>query len=394
MSRNFETLGLGLQGKNLNLICIRGFANLGLLAKFSSPDVMSQVENPLGTQRPLDVKHAREVSDYGLGSLQEDPNVDPRAFPEIMLNVRDLDVVYISQLDEGAYNGIDDYVYDKWGTTSTLIQIDIDKFSYPPRSYDPQISRIDGNHRLSVATSLLEMGYELEHFPIVPYSMFLGLNADQERKLFVDINGKIKKMAPGTTKTFQGTNNRNRDPRTFTQPELQNWIAHKMSATGGVFDGMVNMGGSLAGFASDDFGKRPPITINVVEAAVKHFYSGGKQFVDYQRDPHFVFQAISTFFELLKVYFPDEWVNKREYILLDNVGLCSFGKVAGNLAANWALTQDSDLGETFDNALDILSQKMPLDRKRFAGVVGAGGINTVYLKAIGILQSTRVLPLE
>jgi len=394
MSRNFETLGLGLQGKNLNLVCIRGFANLGLLAKFSSADVMSQVENPLGTQRPLNQKHADEVSDYGLGSLHEDPDLDPRAFPEIMLNARDLDVVYISQLDEGEYKGIDDYVYDQWGTTSTLVQIDIDKFVYPPRQYAPQISRIDGNHRLSVATRLLESGYELEHFPVVPYSMFLGLTEEQERKLFVDINGKIKKMAPGTVKTFTGTNNRHRDPRTFSQPELQNWIAHKMSASGGVFDGMVNMGGSLSGYANEDFGKRPPITINVVEAAVKHFYAGGRQFVDYQNDPQFVFQTISTYFNLMKAYFPDEWANKRDYILLDNVGLCSFGKVAGNLAANWALNQDSDLGEIFDNALDVLSQKMPLDRDRFVGVVGAGGIKTVYEKAIRLLQSNRMLPLE
>ena len=61
-------LGRCLVGKNLNLLALRGFATLDVLAELSAPDVYDQVDNPTGTQRDLKAKHAEECFDYAIES--------------------------------------------------------------------------------------------------------------------------------------------------------------------------------------------------------------------------------------------------------------------------------------------------------------------------------------
>ena len=388
MANTFEVIGLALQGKNLNLICIRGFANLGLLAKYSSPDVMNQVENPLGTQRPLKAKHAKEVSDYALESLYADEITDPRSFPEIILNVRDERVVNLTQLDEEIYAGIDDYVYDRWGSTSVLVQVDPAKYEYPAQEYNPQISRIDGNHRLHMASKYLDAGYDLAQFPIVPYCMYLGLSRDQERKLFVDINGNAAPVTGSTRGTLEGQTNKGRDPWNFTIPELQNWVVYRLVSEGGVFEGMANLGGWLRGYQSDVFGSKPPITFLSVKSAVKEFFSTGRQFIQYIRDPEIVYATVSAYFEALSVVYPEAWANKREYILLDSIGLSGFGKLGGVLAVDWLENQQLAVEAHFHQILRPLAREMPLDKFRFGGHYGADGIRRVFQKALDLSRNS------
>ena len=61
-------------GKNLNVMVIRGFATLDQLAYISAPDVYNQLTNPLGTQRDPDQTHARQVLEYAITSLGEEPD--------------------------------------------------------------------------------------------------------------------------------------------------------------------------------------------------------------------------------------------------------------------------------------------------------------------------------
>ena len=66
-----------LVGKNLNVQVIRGFATLDQLAFISAPDVYNQLTNALGTQRDPDLNHARQVLDYAITSLSEEPETSP-----------------------------------------------------------------------------------------------------------------------------------------------------------------------------------------------------------------------------------------------------------------------------------------------------------------------------
>src|SRR5262245_17607009 len=74
------------KAKNLDTICFRGSAPLAHLAMISQPDIFDQVTNPKGLQRDLSPKHASEAYEYV--HRQKDPDY-PRAFPEVVLNVRD-----------------------------------------------------------------------------------------------------------------------------------------------------------------------------------------------------------------------------------------------------------------------------------------------------------------
>ncbi len=73
------------EAKNLDTICFRGAAPLAHLALASQADIFDQVSNPGGLQRDLSPKHASDAYDYVRRG--RDPNY-PRAFPEIVLNVR------------------------------------------------------------------------------------------------------------------------------------------------------------------------------------------------------------------------------------------------------------------------------------------------------------------
>src|SRR5271154_2660676 len=82
------------KGKNLDTQCFRGSAPLAHLALISQTDVFDQVNNPNGLQRDLSPKHASEAYEYV--KRAKDPDY-PRAFPEVVLNVRDKKIL---KLDE------------------------------------------------------------------------------------------------------------------------------------------------------------------------------------------------------------------------------------------------------------------------------------------------------
>src|ERR1700752_3446610 len=80
------------KSKNLDTLCYRGSAPLAHLAMISQPDVFDQVTNPKGLQRDLSPKHASEAYEY----VHRERNQEyPRAFPEVVLNVRDKRVLKI-----------------------------------------------------------------------------------------------------------------------------------------------------------------------------------------------------------------------------------------------------------------------------------------------------------
>src|SRR5256885_1395385 len=87
-------------GKNLNLQALRGYARLDALACISAPDVFDQVDNPTGTQRALSEEHARDCRTYAQEAEGLPPEDSPRFFPEILLNVRDSNVIELYNIED------------------------------------------------------------------------------------------------------------------------------------------------------------------------------------------------------------------------------------------------------------------------------------------------------
>jgi hypothetical protein len=123
-----------MKGQNLNTVVYRGFAKAKDLAGISEPDIFDQVNNPQGTQRDLKDWHARQAHAYGSGKIRRQTN--HRIWPEVLLNVRDMEVIKVG--DPNANN---------------LVEIEFFEDKIQKRNgVDPQISRVDGNHRLFYAS--------------------------------------------------------------------------------------------------------------------------------------------------------------------------------------------------------------------------------------------------
>lgn len=186
-----------LAGRNLNLMVFRGFASLDALAAVSAPDVYDSYTNPSGTQRELDKKHAQSCFDYATTADNVLPQDDPRSFPEIILNARDHQVVELYHIDDHDFVlALDSFTSDaEFDGHIVGVRVHTDLLEYPHPLKNPQISRVDGNHRLSGADvdALIAGDEDVEHIP-VPFSLYVGLTTEQEVKLFKDINGEHKGM--------------------------------------------------------------------------------------------------------------------------------------------------------------------------------------------------------
>ena len=166
-----------LEGKSFDVTTFRGYAKLSDLARISQADVYDETNNPGGIQRDLNKKHASEAYLYaakGEGKLGE-----YRLWPEVVLNVRDESVVRKEQVTKTG------------GQTLTKLSFDMDKIN--KKTLRPQVSRVDGNHRLYFADGEIDNTLPPVE-EITPFSITVGLNVMAEQTLFADVNDNHKGM--------------------------------------------------------------------------------------------------------------------------------------------------------------------------------------------------------
>jgi hypothetical protein len=109
---------------------------------------------------------------------------------------------------------------------------------------------------------------------------------------------------------------------------------------------------------------------------------------DSKAELEIVYATVSAYFEALSVVYPEAWANKREYILLDSIGLSGFGKLGGVLAVDWLENQQLAVEAHFYQILRPLAREMPLDKFRFGGHYGADGIRRVFQKALDLSRNS------
>lgn len=385
----FIDLGYCVAGKNLNTWTIRGYQSLKVLAEISGGDEYDEHLNPTGTQRDLGVKHSREALDYALQAQFMDVEDNPRAFPEITLNVRQQDLI---QILDSMGNEVDISSFSDLEEAATFrLRIRTAALIYPVEKYGPQISRVDGNHRLSQANALQVDEEEL--IPSVPFAMFIGLSTSQERKLFTDINGKHVGMPPAITTNFtlEGLAD---DLAVVEMPAA--WLAKQLSREGMVFYGKVHLGGSAVG-AKEKFGAKGPITIQGLKSAIAATLDASPtlraQFfptVDLH-DPinnteakrrerveraQAMVKLLNRYWTAVRDSNPEAWEDKKEFILLSTIGLNAYAYLAGPVIQR-LLQSNSHEYKHFKSVTDHLADRMPLAREEYLGVAGAGGVKRV-----------------
>lgn len=278
-------------GKSLNTKVYRGYAKASDIGKISEADVFDQNANPQGTQRDLKPWHAREAHAYALGNVKRE--TEPRLWPEIILNVRDKKVVTLGKLKNG------------------LVRILIHEKKIEKRNgINPQISRVDGNHRLYWAQGLMEKEVaKLEPIDIeVPFCLTIGLDRTEEAALFRDINANQVKM---NTSHLDHLSYVLTDIEKLKTSETALWIAMELHQNHeSPFYNRIHLGGRKAKGVKYLFSLRSfKEGIEILLRDSTELSSEKVPFEDQAR-------ALSNYWNAVKSIFPDEWANPKTNVLL------------------------------------------------------------------------------
>lgn len=335
-------------GRNLNSQQVIGYASLDFLADISSADVFDQTLNPMGTQRPLVTKHVKEAFEYAAGAVAADPEEDPRAFSAIILNVRDKEAV--SFLVDGDIKELDDIDLSEQETMAVDLQVNIEALRYPPMDYSPQISRVDGNHRLSGVPELATRDLD-SIFPSVFFCIFIGLENDQERKIFADINGKQAQI--NTSHLRQIVLQKKGDDVLLDEQTRAQWFAKYLSTEERIFSGLIYMGGEKKGIKGI-LGANPPLTFTGLVTICSHTLkkldsllakseyekyvadakSGSKEsFASLLETSSIVARLLEHYWVAVKSVFPEAWadIKKKNHILFESAGSVALSWIAADI---------------------------------------------------------------
>ncbi len=295
------------KGKNLDATCYRGYAPLSHLAMLSQADVFDQVANPDGLQRDLSPKHASDAYEYT--ARQPDP-ARPRAFPEVVINVRDKRVVDLEPLS--TTNGAEGEL--------VRVRFDLKKM---PAGGKVFVSRVDGNHRLYYAAG------DDRRDPLLacaPFQLHIGLTRDQERSLFVDINSNQKGLNTSHLAVMQG---KLTPEEQEIRDHLDRWIARRLTDDPvSPWHGLIHLGGSKKG--SRIQGLTRPVNFASLQAGV-HRTLAKSQYIHDLSNPHAQYMVIRNFWTAVKRTFAQEWANPKGHLLLKNIGVMSLSILGGTI---------------------------------------------------------------
>lgn len=385
-----------LVGTNLNLTQARGFAGLDVLSAISEADEFDQMLNPQGTQRDLNLAHARKIASYAR-AVQADSG-KPGAFPEVILNVRKPDAI-VSVVRAGEKISWEQLV------PGDLAKVSIDsKFVNERRgTFDPVISRVDGNHRLAAAEINPD---DLANWPTVPFAIFVGLTRKEERSLFAAINGNQRKMDTSHLSNIAaalGGDALLLDPATTPL-----WFANHLTESGRVFHDRVYKGGSKDG-VKKEFGFIPPMKLKGLETSIKQTLAeigvslpdlltslsdarGGSEEAAETLTVEAALLAtlIERFWTAVGKAYPAAWAEnsgRKRFILFQATGISAFSKLCGSLILEMGNSGTPLSQDNFDNELGMLSQNFSLDADDYVGYAGAAGASQVTERLVAARNS-------
>ena len=294
------------EAKNLDTICYRGVAPLAHLAMVSQADIYDQVANPEGLQRDLSPKHASDAYEY----VRRDRVAEfPRAFPEVVLNIRDKKVIELEPV-EGLPEGC-----------PRLFRLTFDRTKMTGNKVS--VSRVDGNHRLHYADGDDRREPLLEN---IPFQVHVGLTRSQERSLFVDINANQKGLNTSHLAIMQS---KLTPEQVEIRDHLDRWIAKRLTDDpASPWHGIVHLGGSKKGSRTQ--GLPRAVNFTSLQTGVGRTLTKS-QYIHDLTDPQAQYAIIRNYWHAVKAVFAEEWAAPKEFLLLRNVGLLSFSILGGTI---------------------------------------------------------------
>lgn len=302
-----------LSGTCLGVKCYRGFASLGVLSKMSQPDEFHQKENPDGTQRDLSPKAAKDAYRYA----KEHVNSPTGIWPEIILNIRNKDVVKIQK--QSAARGPKDSEMN-----FVKIQIKWDLLFQKKQEGQVVISRVDGNHRLYYAGGDKGKQWPALDNVISPFCIIDSAKKENEMHIFWTINSKQRKLNVNHLLRLELQTSLH-DELWYTNKSI--WITNKLNEdTNSPFSGRIHKGGRK------DRGSRYLINLKGLLDGINQLLSSFPSHTKLSEAQRIdLLSRIIDFYSAVKHVWPLEWEDSRTYKLMSNTGMQALGIIAGRL---------------------------------------------------------------
>lgn len=276
-----------LRGQVLGVEVYRGFARLCDLSNISEADIFDQKNNPLGTQRDLSPKHAKDAYNY----VKEK---ELAFWPEVFLCAREGAVLSFSadpSVDSSAQFG--------------LLTIDFEAIT---KKKGIAISRIDGNHRLHYASGSYE-GYP-PITKVVSFCIAYSLDLTREIILFRDINSNQKAM---NTSHLDNIETRLNDEEIQKRKDPALYIAKKLGTdTASPLHGKIYEGGKKPGYFS--------IPLHSLRSGIGYMLSQPSKLTELP-NVDVQYAVIKSYFAALKNWQPEAWKEPNKHLLLRGAGL-------------------------------------------------------------------------
>lgn len=326
------------KGKNLDTWCYRGFAPINELALISQADVYDQEQNANGLQRDLSPKHASDAYEYVRGGPRPE---HPRAFPEVVLNVRDKRVLKLEEvlIPEKLVPPPNASIRDaaEQGQLK-LFRLDFHTELMDRPSPMVFVSRVDGNHRLQYANGDSRLREPLD--AVIPFQIHVGLTVDQERSLFVDINSNQKGLNSSHLGMMQSKLTPEQEEIKFN---LGRWIANKMvQDPDSPWHGLVHLGGSKKG--SRVQGLTRVVNFASLQTGVKKTLTKS-QYIHDLTDANAQYVILRNYWHAVKRTYSQEWAGPKEYLLMKNIGVQSLSILGGTIIDRCMLRGKVEIGE-------------------------------------------------
>lgn len=295
---------------NIDTVCYRGSASISDLGRISQADVFDQIKNPNGLQRDLSPRHASDA--YNYVNKDADPEF-PRAFPEVILNVRDEHVLEVEPMSLGRVKRIKAFRF----------LFDLDAIEEDVALGRIAVSRVDGNHRLFYANG---NGRRDALDESIPFQIHVGLSPEQEANLFTDVNANQKGLNSSHLHVL-------RSRLTPEEQEIREHpervFARRLSEDpDSAWNALVFMGGSRKGARAE--GIKQPVSFVTLETGVKRTLAKS-QYIHDLTQPDAQYILLRNFWDAVKAVFVDEWEKPDEYLLLKNLGVISLSTAGGTV---------------------------------------------------------------
>lgn len=377
-------------GQSLNVWVLRGSADLDKLAAIAFADVANDITNPSAPQRLADNTHAKEALNYALGMGDDVIESAVRFFPEVILNVRDTSVLRVltDTGEEVDFNSIDGLSGD-----IKIVSLELDLEKIDRSRTEPQISTVDGNHRLIRAFEMKVENPELE-FPMVSYAILVGLSKNQETILFRDVNGEHRGMNTSHLAAISYAVEPLHVLLKHTAGQA-NWLAHKLCEVGQPFHLMVSSFSDKTVYKNQNI-PVPPITLQGLKTAVQRTISKSEQLkqsldptntsiADLPQLAEAAAVGLSLYWSAVKSNFPEAWQDKKNFILLQSIGLNAFSMLGAEVIDR-AVTQGKMAQDDFNLVLKHIATHVNLLKSNYEGVAGAAGADKVYKELFAALS--------